>query len=467
MTEKTITSPEKTESPTDKIWDFFCSLKLTIITLLLLAVVSIIGTVIQQNAQPTEYIREYGQSTYRLFVKLQFVDMYHSWWFVGLLSMFCINLICCSIKNFPRAWKFFKEPAVVPSAGILKGAGNRLDATSKESPQQLAERLSAVLKKEFSRPKQTEVDGKLYLFAQKGIYSRLGAYVTHLSILIVIGGAIIGNIWGYKAFVNITEGTSVDEVWPRFGNQPIKLGFQVRCDNFDVSYYPGTMRPKDYNSDLVVIDNGVEVLKKRIEVNDPLTYKGLTFYQSSYGNAGDAVFKLRVTDNATGQTGEYTATEGQSVVLPGGYSFAVTNFAENDRQFGPAIQMHVNAPDGAPGRPFVVWQNYPQFDVKRGGKFSFAMLSFNQPQFTGLQVAKDPGVWVVWLGCFLMVFGSLTAFFISHKRIWVCLEDAGGKTNITVAANAHRNQPGFSLAFDELKQKLEATIENKSQVKEG
>lgn len=468
MTDVTKTLAGNKESHTDKIWDFFCSLKLTIITLLLLAVVSIIGTVIQQNAQPAEYIREYGKGTYNLFRNLQFVDMYHSWWFVGLLALFSINLICCSIKHFPRAWKFVRDPALIPSAGMLKGAANRLDATTKETPQQMAERLTTLLKKEFASPKLTEADGKLYLFAQKGIYSRFGAYMTHLSILIVMTGAIIGNIWGFKAFVNITEGTSVSQVWPRFGgNQPIKLGFSVRCDDFNVSYYPGTMRPKDYNSDLVVLEHGKEVLKKKIEVNDPLTYKGLTFYQSSYGLAGNANFKLKVTDNATGKVMNYSASQGEQIGLPGGYSFTVSEFTESDRQFGPAIQLHVNSPDGKFGRPFVVWQNYPQFDVKRGGKFSFALLSFDQLQFTGLQVAKDPGVDIVWFGCFLMVFGSLTAFFVSHKRIWVCLEESGGKTNITVAANAHRNQPGFSLAFDELKQKLEDTIENKSQVKEG
>lgn len=454
-------------NPTDKIWDFFCSLKLTIITLLLLAVVSIIGTVIQQNAQPSDYIREYGSNTYQLFVKLQFVDMYHSWWFVGLLAMFSINLICCSIKNFPRAWKFYKEPTLVPSAGMLKGSANRLDASAKESSQQLTERISALLKKEFSKPQLSDVDGKRYLFAQKGIYSRFGAYVTHLSILIVMAGAIIGNVWGFKAYVNIDEGSAVSQVWPRTGNQPINLGFSVRCDDFSVSYYPGSMRPKEYNSDLVVIDNGVEVLKKKIEVNDPLSYKGLTFYQSSYGPAGSAFFKLKVTENATGKALEYNAHQGENITLPGGYSFSVLNFVENDRQYGPAIQLHVSTPDGKLGRPFVVWQNYPQFDVKRGGTFSFALLNLEQPQYTGLQVAKDPGVEIVWLGCFLMVFGSLTAFFVSHKRIWVCLEETGGKTKITVVANAHRNQPGFSLAFDDLKQKLETLIENKSQVKEG
>lgn len=458
---------DKTKSFTDRIWDFLCSLKLTIILLLLLAVTSIIGTVIQQNAPAADYIREYGQANYELFKRLQFIDMYHSTWFIGILALFSVNLICCSIKNFPRVWKFVTEPMLVATSGILNGSANRAEFSSKDSQQQLADRLTPLLKKEFGKTTLTEKDDKLYLFSQKGIYSRFGAYITHLSILIIMAGAIVGNIWGYKAYINIVEGSEIDAVISRSGGGKIPLGFTVRCDDFDVSYYQNSMRPKDYNSDLVILENGQEILHKRIEVNDPLTYKGITFYQSSYGPAGSAIFKVRATDNASGKSQELNARQGQHVKLPNGYSFAVTNFTENDRNFGPAMQLHVNTPDGKHGSPFVVWKNFPDFDIKRGGLFSFALLGYEQPQFTGLQVAKDPGVNIVWLGCFLMVFGSMSAFFFSHKRIWVCLENEGKKTKVRVAANAHRNQPGFSLAFDELQHKLEACIKNESQNKEG
>jgi len=458
---------ENNSNLTDRVWDFFCSLKLTIFIMLMLAITSIIGTVLQQNAPAAEYIQEYGQANYELFVKLQFIDMYHSWWFIGLLGLFSVNLICCSIKHFPRVWKFVTQPQLVASPGILKNSANRVEYTSKEDAQQLSRRLGDLIKKEFGKITETEVDGKLYMFAQRGIYSRFGAYMTHLSILVVMAGAIIGNIWGYKAYVNVVEGTSTNQVWSRNGQTPIDLGFTVRCDNFDVSYYPNSRRPKDYNSDLVVLEDGKEILRKRIEVNDPLTYKGITFYQSSYGAAGNAFFKVKVTENATGKVMNLNARQGEQVKLPNKHSFAISGFTENDRQFGPAMQVTVKAPAGTASRPFVVWKNYPQFDVKRAGVFSFELVSYEEPQFTGLQVAKDPGVEIVWLGCFLMVFGSLTAFFFSHKRIWVCLETVGNKTKVQIAANAHRNQPGFSLAFDDLKQKLDAVIENKSPVKEG
>ncbi len=453
----------KKTSSTDRVWDFFCSLKLTIFTLLFLAITSIIGTIIQQDGSPEEYIREYGRANYELFKKLQFTDMYHSWWFVGLLGLFSVNLICCSIKNFPRAWKFVVNPMLVAGEGTFKNSTNKAEFVSDESLESLTPRISEALKNSFTKPVLTEADGKLNLFAQKGIYSRFGAYMTHLSILVIMLGAIIGTVWGYKAYVNIVEGTEINQVWPRSGNQPIDLGFSVRCDKFEVEYYPGTQRPKEFRSLLTVTENGKVVIdKQKVIVNKPLSYKGITFYQSSYGPAGNGSFEIEVTDNKGGDKMTVNPIQGQKVPLPNGFSFSVDDFTPSYDSYGPAAKLHVDAPDGKHRTPFVILQKFPQFDVRRGGDFSFALKGYKQPQYTGLQVAKDPGVWVVWFGSFLMVFGSMSAFFFSHRRVWIRLSQENGKTRIQMAASAHRNQPAFALKFEDLKKQIEDTIENKA-----
>ena len=66
--------------------------------------------------------------------------------------------------------------------------------------------------------------------------------------------------------------------------------------------------------------------------------------------------------------------------------------------------------------------------------------------YTGLQVAKDPGVWVVWVGCILMMVGIYAAFFMSHRRIWVRVENG----IITIGGNASKNQGGFQLFMEKL-----------------
>jgi len=448
----------------DRLWDFFCSLKLTIITLILLALTSIIGTIIQQGKPKEEYLQNLGisEGTYELLNALQVFNMYHSWWFLALMGLFAVNLICCSIKRFPKVWKTVREPTLTADDGLFRTLSNRDEVVAAGSMESVKTQVQALLSKKFASPVVTEADGKVYLFAQKAPYARFGVYVTHLSILIIFFGAMLGNVFGYKAFVNIVEGSSVNAVWGRGGQQErIPLDFEVYCEDFEVTFYDGGGRPKDYTSDLIVRENGREVLRKTIEVNDPLQYGGLTFYQSSYGAAGDPTYRFRVTERATGETVEVTGQQGAPLALPGGAALIPMGYASNYQNFGPAAQVSVRMDSGQRGNPFIILQNHPQFDERRGGPFIVSLLEAEQNYYTGLQVTKDPGVWVVWLGCFLLVAGSLVAFFLSHRRIWVTLQPLEHGIGVKLGGVAHRNQPAFTLYFDELKHDFNQALAEK------
>jgi len=95
------------------IWDFFASVKLSVVVLLSLAATSIIGTVIPQNESPEAYVRAYGEVLYRIFFTLDIFDMYHSWWFRFLLTMLAANVVVCSVERLSETWKiiFVRKPA--------------------------------------------------------------------------------------------------------------------------------------------------------------------------------------------------------------------------------------------------------------------------------------------------------------------------------------------------------------------
>jgi len=466
----------------DLVWEFFCSLKLGIVTLILLATTSIIGTILKQGQSMGEYAQErfarmfpdgfpadmtqaaYDklkdgfEATYRFYDTFNFFDMYHSYWFLGLLALFAMNLICCSINRLPRVLKIVREPELTPDDKFYRLQSNSAELLVSGSLTEVRDKVLVFLSKKFAAGRLTNGDdGRVHLFAQKAPYARFGVYVTHLSILIILIGAIIGVRYGSKGYVNIVEGSSVDTMYSRDNRRAeVPLGFTVRCDDFTLEYYEGSMRPKAYRSDLVVIDGGKEVLRKSIVVNDPLQYKGYTFYQSNYGESG-ATFRLRVTPR-DGEPFEVSGRKGDHVELKGGYSLAVTDYYDNLQSLGPAVIVHLNTPDGRHGKQFPVFKNFPGFDKKRGAEFSVDLLDYQQSFFTGLQVAKDPGVEIVWVGCTLMVLGTLIAFFLSHRRIWVTLSPEGGKVKVLVGGSGHRNQPGFALFFDEFKKELQDTL---------
>lgn len=439
------------------LWDFFCSLKLSIFLLIGLATTSIIGTIIPQGSPPPEYLQTISQTKLQVYEKLGFFDMYHSWWFILLLYLLTVNLVACSIKRLPRVWKIISEPALVLDDGLERSLSLTHDFKMAGDLASLRDRMVAFLKSEFAVPVVTERNGEYHLFAQKSPYSRLGVYVVHLSIIIIFIGALIGSFFGYKAFVNIVEGTSMSTVETRSG-KPIDLGFAVRCDDFSVSFYD-TGAPKEFRSVLTILENGSPVRgyeKIPIVVNDPLTYKGITFYQSSYGPAGESsVFRFTVRDRKGGAAVPLVVHQGESVSLPGGGSMTVTESTQEVRNFipqfsGPAAKIEVRKPGGGTPESFIVFRNYPDFDEQRGSNLIFNYVDSDDKYYTGLQVAKDPGVWVVWLGCILMVVGISMAFFMSHKRVWIRV--AHGR--VTMAGTASKNPAAFQNTFDALVEKI-------------
>ena len=451
---------------TSSLWNFFCSLKLTIFLLIGLASASIIGTIIPQNAPPDQYLKMYGESTIRLFSALNFFDMYHSVWFMLLLYFLSLNLVACSIKRLPRDWKLFTEPDRAMDEQMEKSLTLVRHCRMPGSSVKLRDTLEAFLRREFAAPVVTEDNGRYYLFAQKNLLSRLGVYVVHFSIIIVFIGAMVGSFFGYRAYVGIEEGGETSVAYRRtpstghtespeqIAESTIKLGFTVRCDEFSISYYDNGM-PKEYKSLLTVIDNGNTVIDKRpIIVNSPLTYKGITFYQSSYNRV--PTFHFTVRDRKSGAQTKITAKQGERVSIPGGSFLQVIEYTDEIRQFfpqlsGPAAKLALIPPSGEP-QSLLLLKDYPEIDLQRGGELVFTYDSTDYTWSTGLQVVKDPGVWIVWLGCALMVGGIFIAFFMSHRRIWVRVESG----HISVGGAANKNQPAFEQFFDRLTEKLKA-----------
>jgi len=443
-----------TNSFVTSLWKFFSSLKLTIFLLIGLAAVSIIGTVIPQGTPPpAEYLQTISQAKFDIYQKLGFFDMYHSWWFVLLLYLLTINMAACTLRRFPHDWKTFREQAPtldetreksLPFSHVWKTRGNAGE---------MKRLASDILKAGFAAPLVTKVDDEYHLFAQKGRYSRLGVYILHAGIVVIFIGAIIGSLFGFRGNVWIDEGASVSTVSSNRGT-PLELGFSVRCESFSVSYYD-TGAPKEFKSILTVIENGRTVIDKRpVIVNSPLTYRGITFYQASYSPAGAPVFHINIRDRKSGAVSHIDVAQGETVRLPSGESLRALDYTQDISPYiqqlsGPAVRVALLSRSGE-ARTLLLLKNYSDFDDLRKGDQIFSVNGIDMKWRTGLQVTKDPGVWIVWLGCILLVGGIFMAFFLSHRRIWVRI--GGGR--LVVAGSAGKHQAAFRAVFDGLADQL-------------
>ena len=436
--------------------DLFRSVRLSIFLLILLAILSIIGTIIKQNADSAEYLQHYGPNLYEVLRFFDLFDMYHSWWFSAILALLVINLVLCSLDRLPGVWRqVFRQSATTDlKDSMLKTLSNvekiPYQNVAGGNPEAIAQ---SQLIRYFGRPKRVENEGVTTFFSEKGRFSRLGVYITHLSILVILMGGLIGSRFGFKGFAAIFEGETTNRVVVRMddGEVPKSLPFSIRCDDFNITYYDLKDREKqvkEYSSRLTVLEGGKEVLTRTIRVNHPLHYKGLSFYQSSYGMRREAV--LGVVNKRSKEKELLKVQEGMTVPTPNGMAFIqLIKYAPQIHNMGEGVQLAIFRPNREP-QGIWVFKGAPKTD-QGVDDLSFTLEGVTSKEYTGLQVARDPGVWVVWIGSALMILGLIVSFFFSHQRVWVRLPKKPGG-DVVVAGAANKNRIGFESAFAQLVQ---------------
>ena len=82
------------------------------------------------------------------------------------------------------------------------------------------------------------------------------------------------------------------------------------------------------------------------------------------------------------------------------------------------------------------------------------VLTIKQVYATGLQAAKDPGVWLVYLGCMLMLIGLYIAFFLSHRKLFALVEKSEAGSRLLLAGTANKNKVHFTTLFNRMADKL-------------
>jgi len=431
--------------PLNKIWDFFTSVRLTIVLLLTLATTSIIGTLIPQNQEPAAYFQAFGAFLYRLFDLFGLFDMYHSGWFQLLILLLTINIIVCSIDRMSatRRILFVRKPAF--NLARFRNLKHKEKFKDDRSTDQLKEVCQAYVKRHYRHSQVETTDTGYAIYGEKGRWTRFGVYTVHLSVILLLIGGLIGSIFGFDGWVNIPEGESVSQIRLRSQAQVLQLDFEIRCDDFDVSFYE-TGAPKEFRSTLTILEQGREVVKKDIIVNDPLRYKGISMYQASYGQIPSDKLVLSFTSAKTGMIYTRNAGDNQLLTIPEKLGTFVLKELRRSAKFnghdiGDAY-IGILTPPNADPVEVILPARFPSFDKMRKGEVVIAVVEQVQRYYTGLQVARDPGVWVVYSGFILMIIGCYITFFMSHQQICVDIIESGEKCRIMVAGTANKNKLG-------------------------
>ena len=474
-----MTTPDK-QNKSNPIWRFFSSVKLTIVLLILLALASVIGTLIPQMPQreSIEFARSLSPGVFRFFNSIDLFDMYHSMWFRFLIGCLGLNLVICSMNRFPGTWRLYRslprpdrsmpfEDLPPEQTFVVKGES---DAT--------ADQVGQFLKKRYTKTIKKNKPDRHFFYSEKGAYSRFGVYIVHASVLLILIGALVGSFLGFEAFVNISEGDTVgiSDIHLKKGNLPKGLEFSIRCDKFTVDFYENDA-PKEYRSELAFLVDGEEVEKTSLLVNHPAQFKGVTFYQSTYGTTPGKKVRLKISRKGEKQAPDTLEVEaGTPMVLPGNEGrFSVVDVKPDFMNACPAVLIATLSTDGKENH-FWIFQDYemiqkqlpgpmlqsPKFNPSAFEPYTFFLEGLETSYYTGLQVNRDPGVPIVWAGCFLIIAGFFVTFFTSHMRMWIRVSEEKQGTTISIAGTTNRNPVVLERELVRLTNELKSLVGEKS-----
>ncbi|MCS7214853.1 MAG: cytochrome c biogenesis protein ResB [Thermodesulfovibrio sp.] len=426
----------------EKIWSFFASVDLAIALFIFISTGAALGTIIPQQSEPEMIVRFFSNffspttamKAYEIVSLLDLNNVYHSWWFTFLLFMFALNLIVCSVERLPYLLKSFKTVSTALPVEVLENMPfkKKIENVSPD----VSHKISEILKKKGFTVNIFETQDGIQIQGRKWSKTRLAVYLTHLSILIILSGTLIGTFFGFRGSMNIIEGRGLNFAISDSG-KAIPLGFEVRCDRFEVEYYENSSIPKAYRSYIRILENG-EVIKFNgkenvvIEVNQPFSYKGITFYQASYGfqPSEHAEFRFSYFDH-NNMEHNISAKFEEKFNIPG------TSVKASVIDFSPALGIDEQ------GRLFnmdtnminpAVLVRFEQGDKKteqwiltkipETWNTPYGKLKFHEiwgAQFTGLQVRKDPGVPLIYIGSLFLCVGLFISLFLRPVTLFAKL----------------------------------------------
>lgn len=374
-----------------------------------------------------------------------------------LIILLLINIIVCSVDRLSRTWKiiFVKKPRFHVSR--FRSLAGKKEFVRDESPQQLKSIYETIIAKRFGYSHTEDSENGFCIFAEKWRWTRLGVYVVHLSIVLLLIGAFLGSNFGFEGYVNIPEGKGVTGVRVSNSDKMYPLDFEVRCEDFKVTFYEsGT--PREFRSSLTILENNKPVFQKDIIVNDPLRFRGINIFQSSYGLLPPEEVTLKFTIKESDMSYIKKLMIGQQTPIPeGSGTFVLKGYTKSAAFRGHALGeafIGVIEPANGESIEIILPLRFPSFDGMRKGEVLVSVEEYEEKYYTGLQITKDPGVWVVYSGFILMIIGCFITFFMSHQRICVEAVRIGKKTKVMIAGASNKNKLGMENVIARILKRL-------------
>lgn len=417
-----------------KILKSFYQMKTGIILLVVIALLSIIGTVIPQGNPEEFYLHSYSNFWAKLILACDFDKVYSSWWFILLTVLLLINLFLCSVNRFKIIFdKSFNDPELRPRLKNYQSWTRVKD-----------DDLSIFKKLNIRTYKKTEIEGKDVYYAFDGKIGHMGSWLTHLSLIIIILAFAYGWYQGFEEFIHGVPGTVMELT---------NSDYKIKVDQYDVMFRED-YTVEQYITSLSILDkDNKEVDKGVAMVNKPFRFKDFNVYQNSTGWAYDALlFKgEKLFEDRLMYKGDVFVADDKKIALQ--FVDFYPDFDEESMMKPRTKSPFLNHPvslyalyyDGIrvdmglnhPGDP-IKWEDYT-FVIR-------------DPQmFTLVQVARDPATPIALLGAALLMLGLFLAFYVNPREVILVREEECDYLHIRQAKHDKLHSKKYEKIIGEIK----------------
>ena len=420
----------------------FTSVDFAVVQIIALSLLAVVGMTIRQLPSfafrsqgdyesamadiHARYDAVFGRGLVDAMERLQVFHIFSSTWFTIGLIVLVVSIVVCTLERTPKLWRQAAEIRVVqpdpfydpelPDRAAMSGVG--------------AADVRSALRGQRFHVREAEVDGVRYLYGDRNRWTKLATLATHLGLILFLVAAVVTWRFGDEQGLVIAEGDSLTV-------QPIGTPDLLVVKNYDFEA-PGfaqTGQASDFTTDLGVFQNGQEVARKTIRVNDPLGVAGYTFHQNGFGPAPDLVITaangkplwdgpVPLTDTASGHPfgsmsvpgreiglelllGQDANGIGSLLVLPYAVSGQANDGSPKIEEL-PASAVALAAGDA---------------QAPAGLDFSIGLRRFTD--YTLIIAKKDPGQGIVWAAFLSLIAGIAISFYLPRRRIWARIAPDG------------------------------------------
>ncbi|HEY3346120.1 MAG TPA: cytochrome c biogenesis protein ResB, partial [Nitrospirota bacterium] len=277
-----------------------------------------------------------------------------------------------------------------------------------------------------------------FIYAAKGLAGPWGDMVTHLSILLILLGAIVGSL-GFIGTINIYEGDYSDTFYNWNSLQDEPFGFTFYVEKFSLQYYPVSLKVsvRDRQSGKKAADFDTrEGAENRIPGTD------FTVVPDKVDTAKhEAILKIFSGGRLIGVYNTAMPEGGPEAPTVFRYSFRVLSHGDAmPKSVSSTVQLIRN---GRAVKSGIVEVNEPMsFEGLRIYQTAYERDASGR-YFSGFQIVRDPGIPLVWSGFLLLMAGLFISFFVHHRQVWIFVAD----DSIHIGGTTKNDLSGFMREY--------------------